>query len=90
MLKRSSLNTIRTETILTPDREVLIIGAFMRFGIDGSFIDNQSSGGLSIGVNIKSGILKNYALNGKGEKFYSHPESRKVFEGFQIPFSRRA
>ena len=69
----SSVNTIRTETILSSDNEVEIIGAFIRFGLDGNFLDNQCAGGLSIGVDINSGELYEYAMNGKGEKFYNHP-----------------
>ena len=84
----SSINTIRTETILTRGNKVEIIGAFIRFGLDGNFLDNQCAGGLSIGVDVSSGELYKYAMNGKGEIFYSHPNTGEKFDGFKIPFWR--
>lgn len=81
----SSINTVRTETILTKDDNVEIIGAFIRFGMQGNFLDNQCAGGLSIGVNIETGVLYEFAMNGRGEKFYSHPDTGEVFDGFKIP-----
>jgi len=82
----SSVNTIRTETMLTQNNEVIIIGAFMRFGLDNNFLDNQCAGGLSIGVNINSGTLYEFAMNGKGEKFYSHPNTGVEFKDYMIPY----
>ncbi len=82
----SSINTVRTETLLTQDNKVLFLGAFMRFGVDGMFLDNQCAGGLSIGVNLETGILYDYAANGKGEKFFSHPDSNQPFKDFEVPF----
>lgn len=84
----SSVNTIRTETILTRDNKVEIIGAFIRFGLDGNFLDNQCAGGLSIGVNISTGALYEYAMNGRGEKYYSHPDTGVIFDGLKIPLWR--
>ena len=81
-----SVNTIRTETLLTHDNNVLILGSFMRFGLNNTFVDNQSSGGLSVGVNIETGKLKKYALDGRGKQYTAHPDSGFVFENFQIPF----
>lgn len=81
----SSVNTIRTETILTRDNKVEIIGAFIRFGLDGNFLDNQCAGGLSIGVDVDTGALYEFAMNGRGEKFYSHPDTGETFDGFIIP-----
>jgi hypothetical protein len=82
----SSINTVRTETLLTRDNKVLFLGAFMRFGIDDMFLDNQCAGGLSIGVNLETGVLFDYAANGKGEKFFNHPNSNQPFKGFKVPF----
>lgn len=82
----SSINTIRTETIMSRDGEALILGAFMRFGLGDNFLDNQCAGGLSIGINLESGKLFDYAMNGRGKRFYYHPNSNFEFKNFKIPF----
>lgn len=81
-----SVNTIRTETILTHENDVLILGGFMRFGLNNTYVDNQSSGGLSVGIDLEKGVLKKYALDGRGVQYTSHPDSGIVFENFKIPF----
>ncbi len=81
-----SVNTIRTETLLTADGNVLLLGAFMRFGRKSSIVDNQCSGGLSIGIDLSRGQLKESALDGKGEKYYTHPDSGFTFKNYKIPY----
>jgi hypothetical protein len=81
-----SVNTIRTETLLTVDGNVLLLGAFMRFGRKSSFVDNQCSGGLSIGIDLNQGQLKEYALDGKGKKYYTHPDSGFTFKNYKLPY----
>lgn len=80
-----SVNTIRIETLLTKTNEVIVLGAFMRFGLGDSHVDSQNRGGLSIGVNIDSGELYDFAKNSKGEKLYKHPSSGFEFRKFKIP-----
>lgn len=82
----SSINTIRTETILTKDNEVIVLGSFIRFGINNTFLDNQKLGGLSIGVNIETGEIYETAMNGIGEVFSEHPDTGIPFKGFVIPY----
>jgi len=81
-----SVNTIRTETIITKDNDVVVLGAFIRFGIKDYFLDNQKLGGLSIGVNIETGEIYETAMNGIGETFTEHPDSGIPFKGFVIPY----
>jgi hypothetical protein len=81
-----SVNTIRAETLLTVDGNVLLLGAFMRFGRNYSFVDNVSSGGLSIGIDLERGQLKDYAFDGRGKKYYEHPDSGFTFKNYQIPY----
>lgn len=82
----SSINTIRTETMLTKDNEVIVLGSFIRFGVKDTFLDNQKLGGLSIGVNLETGAIFDSAMNGIGELFYEHPDSGVSFKGFVIPY----
>lgn len=82
----SSVNTIRTETIITKNNEVVVLGSFIRFGIKDYFLDNQKLGGLSVGVNIETGEIYDTAMNGAGEVFTEHPDSGVPFKGFVIPY----
>lgn len=81
-----SVNTIRIVTMLTRDKTVLILGAFMRFGVGNAFLDNTSQGGIKVGVQIETGEFKGLAYDKKGIEYTEHPTSRFRFEGFKIPF----
>lgn len=81
-----SINTIRIVTLLTKNKDVIIIGALMRFGVKDAFIDNTSIGGVAIGINLEEGVLNKIAYDFKSMKYYSHPTSGFVFENFQIPY----
>jgi hypothetical protein len=81
-----SVNTVRIETLLTREKEVILLGAFIRFGLNNHFLDNQCVGGLSVGVDLDKGALYESAMNSKGEKFYQHPDSGFKFHGYVIPF----
>jgi hypothetical protein len=81
-----STNTIRIITLLTKEREVLLIGAYMRFGIDEAYVDNVSSGGISIGIDIDKGVLKENAYDKRGRLYAYHPTSNFIFYNFEIPY----
>lgn len=81
-----SINTVRVITFLTKDDNVLLLGAYMRFGVDYAFIDNVSSGGISVGIDVENGKFKKYAFDNKGKKYESHPNSNVIFENFEIPY----
>jgi len=87
-----SINTIR---ILThnDDGEVDIITSFMRFGTGGNFVDNGSSGGLSLGIVQESGELKPSSyldMEFGGGELEAHPDTSFVFHNFQIPYYKEA
>ncbi len=52
-----SINTLRLLTIQTEDGVKPMLAA-MRFGTDGSVVDNASSGGLCVGVDMQTGRIK--------------------------------
>lgn len=85
----SSVNTIRIVTMYTKKESVIIVGAYMRFGVGESYVDNWSAGGVSVGVDDEKGKLKKYAYDNKGKKYIEHPTSKIVFEGFTIPNWKR-
>ena len=82
----SSTNTIRTVTMLTKKKEVILIGAAMRFGVGDSLLDNMCLGGVGVGINLENGTLKKYAYDFNSKVHLNHPTSGLPFEGFQIPF----
>jgi glutathione synthase/RimK-type ligase-like ATP-grasp enzyme len=81
-----STNTIRIATLLTKDNGVLILGAFMRFGLDDSFLDNMSSGGVGVGIDIDKGVLNEFSSDDMSRKLAFHPTSKKAYKDFQLPY----
>jgi len=82
----TSSNTLRVATMLKHDfSDVLIVGAFIRFGVGSSDIDNLSSGGIAAGIDVSSGKTYDYALNFNGEEFLTHPNSGLGFKGLTVP-----
>lgn len=82
-LNSSSVNTLRIMTLFLND-EVHVLSSIIRMGVNGSLVDNASSGGLFCGIN-KDGRLKEYAYNMKGKKFLTHPTSNKIFYNTIVP-----
>jgi hypothetical protein len=80
-----STNTVRLVTLLTRKNDVIVLGAHMRFGIGNAYVDNVSSGGLKVGIDIGRGCFKGPAFNQMGSKFSCHPTSGFLFDGCQIP-----
>jgi len=87
-INSSCVNTVRIDTLILDD-QVINNAAFLRVGDGNSFIDNLSTGGFNIGIDIDTGELMAF---GKTEaKFgrkciYSHPMSGVTFKGLKLPF----
>ncbi len=89
----NSINTLRIVTLITAKGTVEIISAFMRFGVGDSIVDNASSGGFFVGINIKTGTLQSqghYLPEFGGEQINKHPDSGYEFKDFKIPFFKEA
>lgn len=84
IINSSSVNTIRLLSLLKKDGSVKIYSVVLRMGINGSKIDNASSGGLTVGV-CADGHLKAIAYNVQGMKFTEHPTSKIKFKDYIIP-----
>lgn len=80
-----ALNTIRIQTLLTRDREVVVTAALARFGRNMSRVDNLCSGGIGVGVDITKGQLMRVGRDYVGREYERHPESGVRFEGYAIP-----
>lgn len=89
----NSVNTIRLLSYITEKGDIEIVGSFIRFGVGDSVVDNASSGGIFVGVNIEDGTLKkkgHYFIEHGGAEILKHPRSGFVFKGFKIPFYEEA
>lgn len=84
-----TLNSIRIDTFKADGQPPEVISAFFRIGGVNACVDNASSGGCFVGINIESGILKNrgtYKLAYGGFFNTHHPETGIKFEGYKMPF----
>lgn len=86
-LNPSSVNTLRIWVLAQKPGDLpKTIGAFMRIGREGSMVDNRSSGGLCVPVDLETGKMK-AALDGKPtrESFEVHPDHAAQIAGETIP-----
>ncbi len=84
-----SINTIRFDSYLDKKGTIHILSAFMRFGAGGAVVDNSSSGGMFVRVNLATGKLqgKSYRqMKYGGRRLAAHPDTDIVFNDFQIPY----
>lgn len=84
-----SLNTVRVHAAIDGDNKVELISALMRFGSHGSVVDNGSSGGFFVPVNIDNWTLEKtgstFFENGS-KRYIKHPDTGYEFNNFEIPF----
>ena len=89
-LNASCLNTIRIDTFIDCDGKIEIMSGYLRTSIKNFHVDNISSGGCGIPVDIQTGKLKKHGF--LTMKYYGlklptfHPVTQTVFEDFSIPF----
>ena len=82
-LYAQSINTIRVVTYIVAD-SVNHAPLYMRIGRGGRFVDNINAGGLFIGL-TDEGLLNKLGFSEKQDRFYKHPDSGIVFEGYKVP-----
>ena len=82
----SSVNTVRVMVSLNRVQGP-VFGAFLRVGRAGSVVDNGTSGGIMVKVNVNSGELYSGCFTDlSNEKFDNHPDSGIAFKGEILPF----
>jgi len=81
-----SINTFRIFTQCIDEKEISTLFAILRIGQGSMEIDNASSGGMYVKINLETGILDKKALSITGKEYLKHPDSNFVFDGFPIPF----
>lgn len=84
-LNPTSVNTVRITTARRNGR-VHIVGACLRCGGAGSYLDNFHSGGMAYPLDIETGIVSGpgNVLNTEKPSCYS-PATGRIVTGFQIP-----
>ena len=93
-LNPSSLNTIRFDTFINPDGKIEILSGYIRMSIANLHVDNISSGGCFVGIDLNTGKLnkiayltfKNYGV----KVLTAHPVTDTVFENFTVPLFTEA
>ena len=79
-----SLNTIRVVT-MSNNGQVRFIGAILRMGAHGSYIDNTHAGGVFASIDIDTGIIESDGVDTDGNIYIVHPDTKKQIKGFKIP-----
>lgn len=75
-----SVNTLRIATL-----NGKIIGAVLRMGMDNSFTDNFSKGGIIANVDIGSGVITGSGKTQHSAEHLVHPDTKTVIPGFRVP-----
>ena len=81
----SSLNTMRIPTLYTGG-EFKIMAACIRFGRDGSVVDNINSGGMTAEIDLDTGVIMTPAVDHAGRQYVVHPTTNEIIVGLRIPF----
>lgn len=81
-----TINTVRVNTFLDVHNVVHILTTGGRFGRVGKVVDNFHGGGLSVIIDPKTGIIISDGINRIHERLQKHPDTGKIFKGFQYPY----
>lgn len=81
----STVNTLRVVTFLCADGEVKVLGAALRTGRAGRVADNFHHHGIAATIDIDTGVVLCTGIDNQFRRYVQHPDSGKVFPGFQIP-----
>ena len=88
-LNPSSLNTMRIDTFIDREGNIEIISGFLKMSTNGLAVDNNTSGGCGVGIDMNTGkLLKNgyskLRISGVGI-LTEHPLTGVRFDGFAVP-----
>lgn len=88
----STLNSIRLQTVMCENGEIIPFGAGLRIGREGSCVDNWAKGGVFVGIDMETGKLrkKGFLKPMFGTSCTEHPDTNIKFENFEIPFFKEA
>lgn len=89
MIYPHSVNTLRLDSYMDKYGKIHIVSAYMRFGAGGNYLDNTSSGGFFVGVDLSEGTLQKRGLQFMkygGGYISKHPDTGFDFGGFKVPY----
>lgn len=81
----TSVNTIRTHTVLDKNGRAHVIKAILRAGVGDSVVDNYCQGGSIYEVDVKTGLVCSHGQSKGNSQSYIHPGTNLVMLGYQIP-----
>lgn len=81
----TSVNTIRTMTILDRNGKGHVVKAILRAGVGDTVVDNYAQGGSIYEVDVNSGIVNSYGKSKQGGLHLYHPGTDIIMLGYQIP-----
>ncbi|MBN2215327.1 MAG: hypothetical protein JW723_13900 [Bacteroidales bacterium] len=88
------INSLRIDTFIDKDGNIDVISAFIRLGLGDSIVDNISSGGCQVGIDVEKATLNKYGYTnisvGYGKVLTSHPDTNVKFENYHLPFFRES
>lgn len=80
----SSVNTVRFPSFRHGNK-VVAARPCMRFGRQGSVVDNAGASGVFVSVDLETGEIISDAFDEHGRRYKRHPDSNKEFIGFRVP-----
>lgn len=80
-----SVNTIRF-IAAQKDQRVCFVGAGLRCGGAGQFVDNFHHGGVAYPIDLDSGVITGPGIDLDGNPILRHPTTGYLMPGFEIPF----
>ena len=89
-LSGRALNTVRMVTLLTPEKDVIFLGAYIRIGIGSNFLDSGNHGGVGANVDKKTGRLGYRTSDGRGRSIPFQPDAHDKVSDVVLPFWKEA
>ena len=88
----STINSIRLQTVMDKNGDVIPFGTILRIAKEGSSVDNWAKGGIAVGIDTDNGTLKKIGIIKPefGTSAYEHPNSHIKFEGYEIPYYKES
>ncbi|NNE90833.1 MAG: hypothetical protein HKN23_04230 [Verrucomicrobiales bacterium] len=84
-LSGRALNTVRMVTMLTPEKDVIVIGAYIRIGIGSNFLDSGNHGGVGARVDVETGRLGERTSDGRGRAIPFKPDAHEKVSDVVLP-----
>lgn len=81
----TSVNTIRTHTIIGKDNKEHVLKAILRAGVGDTVADNYALGGSIYEVDVTSGVVVSYGKSKAGGIHLKHPGTNIIMLGYKIP-----